>query len=31
MDYIKDNVLRKYLNGEIDTDIEKNSILNLDK
>lgn len=31
MDYIKDNVLRKYLNGEINTDIEKNSILNLDK
>jgi len=31
MDYIKDNVLRKYLNGEIDTDIENNSILNLDK
>ncbi len=31
MDYIKDNVLRKYLNGEIDTNIEKNSILNLDK
>jgi len=31
MDYIKDNVLRKYLNGEIDTEIEKNSILNLDK
>jgi len=31
MDYIKDNILRKYLNGEIDTDIEKNSILNLDK
>lgn len=31
MDYIKDNVLRKYLNGEINADIEKNSILNLDK
>lgn len=31
MDYIKDNVLRKYLNGEINADIEKNNILNLDK
>jgi len=31
MDYIKDNVLRKYLNGEIDTDIENNNVLNLDK
>lgn len=31
MDYIKDNVLIKYLNGEINTDIQKNNILNLDK
>jgi len=31
MDYNKDNILRKYLNGEIDSDTEKNNILNLDK
>jgi len=31
MDYMTDNILRKYLNGEIDSDIEKNNILNLDK
>jgi energy-coupling factor transporter ATP-binding protein EcfA2 len=28
---MKDNIVRKYLNGEIDSDIEKNNILNLDK